>query len=66
MLPAERERLAEQVGMAVLRMRSDAQRFLGEAQSAGDAKMARKWTSELRKLDARIAKYGLSRYADRN
>lgn len=63
MLPSEREKLADQVGRAVIRLRSDAQRLLAEATSAGDAKTVRSLSSQLRKIEAQIKKYGLERYA---
>lgn len=56
---------AEQHGTAVLRMRTEAEKGLADAEAKGEKKVARKWQSELRKLNKMIADYGLERYAQR-
>jgi hypothetical protein len=65
MQPEERKAIAMKIGLAVLRSRSDVQQFLNEAIASGNKKMARSFASQLRKIDEQIAKYGLSKYADR-
>jgi hypothetical protein len=48
---------------SVLRMRTDAQRSLAEAEAAGDRKQIQSWQSELRKIEKLIAQYGLEQHA---
>jgi hypothetical protein len=49
--------------VAALKMRSNAQCFLQAARAKGDRKEAQSWEAELRKINKMITKYGLDRNA---
>jgi hypothetical protein len=56
---------AAEVAKSMLTGRAVGVRCLQEARSAGNKKEIRAWESQLRKVDALVAKYGMQRYAQR-
>jgi hypothetical protein len=56
---------AADVAKSMLTGRAVGIRCLEEARSAGNKKEIRAWESQLRKMDALIAKYGMQRHAPR-
>jgi hypothetical protein len=62
MSPEEREKLADQVGLAIVRLRDEAEKYLAEVTAAGDEKGMRRWSKQLLMLEGHIRKYGLERY----
>lgn len=54
---------AADLAKSMLTGRAVVMRYLEEARSAGNKKEIRTWESQLRKMDALIAKYGMQRYA---
>jgi hypothetical protein len=61
----DRELMAKQLAQATLASRADAARYLEEARRDGKLRDVISWQSRLKKIDRRIAQYGLERYAQR-
>jgi hypothetical protein len=57
--------MAKQLAQATLAARADVARYLDEARLAGKLRDVLSWQSRLKKIDQRIAQYGLERYATR-
>jgi hypothetical protein len=61
----DRELMATQLAQAALAARADVVRYLEEARRDGNLEGVISWQSRLKKIDRRIAQYGLQRYATR-
>jgi hypothetical protein len=59
------ELMGTRLAQTILASRDDVVRYVDEAQRNGKRRQAASWRSRLRKLDQRIALYGLDRYAPR-
>jgi hypothetical protein len=60
-----RELMAKQLAQAALASRADIVRYLEKARRDGKLGEVISWRSRLKKIDRRIAQYGLERYATR-
>jgi hypothetical protein len=61
----DRALMARQLAQATLAARADAARYLDEARRDGKLRDVLSWQSRLKKIDQRIARYGLEQYATR-
>jgi hypothetical protein len=61
----DRALIAKQLAQATLASRADVARYLNEARRDGKLRDVILWRSRLKKLDRRIAQYGLERFAER-
>jgi hypothetical protein len=62
----DRALMAKQLAQAALASRADVVRYLEQARRDGKLREAISWQSRLKKLDRRIAQYGLERFAESN
>jgi hypothetical protein len=59
----DRQLMAKQLAQAALASRADIVRYLEEARRDGKLSDVISWQSRLKKIDRRIAQYGLEGYA---
>jgi hypothetical protein len=62
----DRALMAKQLAQAALASRADVVRYLEQARRDGKLREAISWQFRLKKLDRRIAQYGLERFAESN
>jgi hypothetical protein len=62
---SKREKRAIDMAPGAIAARDTMKRMLGEALAAGSEALARNISSDLRRMEKLISKYGLERYADR-